>query len=363
MSGEWKRGTFTYDVVGQAHTTANLIAAFTSFLTQCGWTVPAWSAGALDRYFVRSDHATSDVWHFTGDGPTQRCGIRIQITGGVLYVYTFLENSAQNGSYRSSAQSLAVTIDVTAPNNYLLIGGEFGLYLEAGRDGLPTNLGHGFIGTFLPVDEWYSAKNAERKWTTQGFVCHLVGNLPFSSDRGHCLVTNDGTSRKFTAYLVPYVVRGSSSVFSNAQADDTRIGLSHQRLLNSIFSIDSAYWFTKFTLGSLFLSGMYNGRYVVSGLVVAPMWQSYTNARSNDGSASTTTSSTDSYMRVQDGASYWRRVPKFAQVEYTMTPWANIVDAVSGETYRVANIPDGGRTTKIAVSWPAAGDVVPVSMT
>jgi hypothetical protein len=362
MSGEWKRGTFTYDVVGLAHTTANLMAAFTSFLTQCGWSVPAWSASVTDRYFVRTDHATSDVWHFTGDGPTQKCGLRVAIVGSTLSVYSFLENTAGNGSYRSSAQALSVTIDTTAPNNYLLIGGEFGIYLEAGRDGLPSNLGHGFIGTFLPVDEWYSAKNAERKWTSQGFVCHLMGNLAFSADRTHSIVTNDGTSRKFTAYLAPYIVRGSTSVFTNSQVDDRRIGLSHQRLLNSIFSIDASYWYYKFTLGSLFLSGMYNGRYVVSGLVVAPSFDSYNNARSNDGSGSTTTSTVDTYMRVQDGASYWRRVPKFAQVEYTMTPWANIVDAVSGETYRVANIPDGGRTTKIAVSWPAAGDVVTVAL-
>ncbi len=364
MANEWKRVNFTYDVVGQAHTTANLIAAFTAFLTQCGWSVPAWSASATDRYFVRTDHATSDVWHYTGDGPTQRCGLRVTVVSTTaLSICSFLENAAQSASLRSCIEGISITIDTTAPNNYLLVGGEFGLYVEAGRDGLPTNLGHGFIGTFLPIDEWYSAKNAERKWSSQGFVCNLMGSLPFCRDRGMGLVTNDGTSRKFSVNLHPYVARGTGSVFGNAQVNDQQVGLSHQRIVNSIFSADSGYWQYKFTLGSLFLSGMYNGRYMVSGLVVAPTVHSYSNVRANDSNGSSTTSATDYYMRMVDGPSYWRRVPKFAQVDYTMTPWANIVDAVSGETYRVVNVPDGGRTTKIAVSWPAAGDALTISMT
>jgi hypothetical protein len=368
MANEWRRGTFTYDAVGQSHTTTNIINAFTSFLTQNGWSVPGWSASATDRYFVRSDHGSSDVWHYTGDGPTQKCGNSIRIR-------PFLENQAANGAQIDigATQEMVITVDNTAPNNYLLIGGEFGLYVEAGRDGLPSNLGHGFVGTFLPIPEFYGSKDAQRKWTAQGFCCDLVGTLKFSAGRTgsqSCFIVNDGTNRAFSPALQPTVCRGTTSVYNNAQVNTPYGALSHRRLAFStpgnvstgISPLDLVS-----TFGFSWLAAQNNARYVISEMLFAPSYNgsattnNYATAVATVATGATTGS--PSNISYADPSSFWRKVEKFAVVEYTLTPWANITDAVSGLAYRVANVPDGGRTARIAIQWPDSGNVTTISLT
>jgi hypothetical protein len=375
MANEWRRGTFTYDAVGQSHTTTNIINAFTSFLTQNGWSVPGWSASATDRYFVRSDHGSSDVWHYTGDGPTQKCGIRVFVSGNSIRIRPFLENQAANGAQIDigATQEMVITVDNTAPNNYLLIGGEFGLYVEAGRDGLPSNLGHGFVGTFLPIPEFYGSKDAQRKWTAQGFCCDLVGTLKFSAGRTgsqSCFIVNDGTNRAFSPALQPTVCRGTTSVYNNAQVNTPYGALSHRRLAFStpgnvstgISPLDLVS-----TFGFSWLAAQNNARYVISEMLFAPSYNgsattnNYATAVATVATGATTGS--PSNISYADPSSFWRKVEKFAVVEYTLTPWANITDAVSGLAYRVANVPDGGRTARIAIQWPDSGNVTTISLT
>lgn len=374
MANEWKRGTFTYDAVGLSHTTANIMNAFTSFLTQVGWATASWSVSSTDRYFTRTDHGSSDVWHYTGDGPTQKCGLRVTISGLTIRLRAFVENSGGTAalSDTGSTQEMVITVDNTAPNNYLLIGGEFGIHVECGRDGLPSNLGVGFIGTFLPIPEFYGAKDAQRKWSAQGFVCDLNGTLKFSTSRGStqtCFITNDGSNRAFSPQLQPDVSRGTTNLYANTQANNVRGVLSHRKNIVGMNGATSGGDYTTSvlaTFGSAWLSGQNNARYVISGLVYSPVFNTtpttvnVVGISASVATGATTGSPTSPYM--YDASAFWRKVEKFAQVEYTLTPWANITDAVSGLAYRVVNIADGGRTAKIAVEWPSAGNVVTITL-
>ncbi len=275
MANEWVRSSFAVDATGSGHTAQNVINGITSFLTQCGWAVASWSSNSLDRYFVRTDHATSDVWWYNGDGPTQKCGIRVLYNSGSsrFEIYCFVENTGGSASQKSTnaAQAIYVTWDTTAPNNYLLIGGEHGIYLEAGRDGNPNNLGHAFIGTHVTVPEFYTVRTSADKWNSQGFCFDLVGQFKVSVDRGYVFVTNDGTNRCFTAYLAPYLCRGSSNLATAAVADDPRYAIthrmnqfSHRGDCHTSNPTNAHHMFE--TLGMAF--SPINGKYVVSPLML-----------------------------------------------------------------------------------------------
>lgn len=374
MANEWKRGTFTYDAVGLAHTTANIMNAFTSFLTQCGWAVASWSVSSTDRYFTRTDHGSSDVWHYTGDGPTQKCGIRVTISGLSIRLRAFVENSGGTAaqSDTGATQEMIITVDNTAPNNYLLIGGEFGIHVECGRDGLPSNLGVGFIGTFLPIPEFYGSKDSQRKWSAQGFVCDLSGTLKFSSGRAgtqSCFITNDGSNRAFSPQLYVTLSRGTTNLYANTQVNNPYGGLSHRKNITSCqgSATTGTTWMDFLcTFGSTWLSGNNNARYAISGMVFAPTFNgantslNFTPTGGSVGTGATTGSPGNPYFC--DSSAFWRKVEKFAVVEYTLTAWANIADAVTGIAYRVVNVADGGRTSKIAVEWPNISNVVTIAL-
>lgn len=372
MANEWRRGTFTYDSVGSGHTAQNIINGFTSFLTQNGWVVPGWSSNTLDRYFTRTDYATSDVWNYNGDGPTQKCGIRILWNSGNsrMELYTFLENTAGNGSQKviNSANVIYLTVDNTAPNNYTLIGGEHGLYVEVGRDGNINNLGHGFIGTFTPWPEMYGSKDAQRMWSTQGFCCDLTGALKFSTNRGgtnsYQYLTNDGSGRLFSTSLSPYICRGTNSVYTATIADDRQGYLFHLRNVLSmtwnqggaVGGIDK--WAT---FGSNYLSGLSNGRYVVSQLLFVPCITTVDCSSGANIATGTTTGGIGGFMYATDPGNF-RKVLRFVQLQYDLTPWANITDAVTSTVYRTVLVADGGRTAKIGVQWPDSGNVTTITL-
>ncbi len=371
MANEWKRGTFTYDAVGLAHTAQNIINGFTSFMTQANWEVPAWASNTLDRYFTRIDYGTSDVWKFNGDGPDQKGGIHIKWNSGSsrIEITAFLENSAGTGAQveTPSGNAIYISVDNTAPNNYLLIGGEHGLYVESGRDGINNNLGQGFVATFLPVDEFYGAKDTQRKWTAQGFCCDLTGNLKFSTLRTSVYVTNDGSSRAFTSYLNPNVARGTNSLYTNTQADGRLGKLSHRKAIfgqggaTSNGSGLDGYC----TFGSSYLSALNNSRYVISQLLFAPtLFANDAAAAINTSVLGTATTGTGSLGQgaIIDPTAYWRQVKKFSQVQYDLTAWANITDAVTSTPYRVVGVADGGRTAKLGVEWPSSGNVLTIAL-
>jgi len=316
------------------------------------------------------------VWAFTGDGPTQKCGLRLTISGLTFRLRAFLENSTGTGAVADTgaSQEIVLTIDNTAPNNYLLIGGEFGVYVESGRDGLPNNLGQGFIGTFLPIPEFYGSKDAQRKWSAQGFCCDLTGNLKFSTGRdgtANTFITNDGTNRVFSACFNPRLSRGTTSLYANTQVNNPYGVLSHRKVLFGSFATGQITTMEMLaTFGSAWLAGNNNGRYAISGLLFAPSYNMTAVSSPNFAPAggygiatgTTTSAGQSSYGLSVDPSAFWRKVEKFAQVDYTLTAWANITDAVSGLAYRVINVADGGRTAKLAVEWPSIANIVTISL-
>jgi hypothetical protein len=358
MANEWVRSTFSVDATGSGHTPQNVINGFTSFLTQCGWAVPAWSTNSLDRYFTRTDFATSTVWNYNGDGPTQKCGIRIYYNSASsrFEIYCFIENTAGNGSQKvtTAAHVIYVTWDATAPNNWLVIGGEHGLYAEVGRDGNPNNLGHFFIGTHVGIPEFYSVRSSADQWNSQGFCFDLMGQLKASADRGWVFVTNDGTSRCFTAYLRPYLCRGSSNLATASPADDPRYGLSHRMNQfscrgDAASNNSSNAQLVLETLGMAF--SPINGKYVVSPLVLR--FDHGATYCGNYGIGATTSTAAASYGPAIIDVRCYRQVKRFAAVDYTLLGFSNIQDAVTSTIYRVGKYTDGGRTGTIGVEWPS----------
>ena len=359
MANEWSRSSFSVDAVGQGHTPQNVINGLTSFLTQAGWSVPAWSTNSLDRYFVRTDHATSDVWWFNGDGPTQKCGIRINYNAGSsrFEIRCFLENTGATGVQRWTldAQAAYITWDGTAPNNWLVIGGEDGLFWETGRDGNPVNLGHGFVATHRLIPEFYCPRPGTAKWFTQGFVCDLVGSIKFSTNRTNTqFITNDGSNRIFTSYLIARMVRGSSAVVAWSPVDDFSTALSSRQLVfaGTSYANSSDGRNTIATLGLAWTPT--NGRVVVSPLMLqmhelAPGWFTHTGTVT---SGQSVRAPDGGYVYLAD-IRFARHVSRFAAIDYTQIGFANVSDAITGVVYRVSRFADGGRATNIAVEWPA----------
>jgi hypothetical protein len=234
----------------------------------------------------------------------------------------------------------------------------------------------GFIGTFLPFPEFYGPKDAQRKWTTQGFSCDLTGKLKFAGNRTattYVFVTDDGTNRAFSCQLAPSTARGTRSVYTYSAIQPASGRLSHFKNAfgAATYTYGSTTTFMEYacTFGTVRNAILNNARYVVSGMVFRP---TVTDSWGNDvvwGGNSSVGTDTNTAATDTAGATFgdptvlWRKVPKFAVVEYTMTPWANITDAVSGLAYRVVMVPDGGRTAKIAVEWPDIGNIVTISLT
>lgn len=406
MAGEWRRATFIIDNI--LHTQTNIITAFESFLTQVGWVRASWSGSGTDRYYLRADRLTQPRWQFTGDGGIKQGGIRIfydsapatttglaAFTGQVhIVIQTFLENAATNGSQvltedvinNSIANPGATTFrlgsirliyDNTAPNTYLLIGGEDGLYVEVGRDSQNNNLGHGAILTFGAIPENHSSIDNTVGWTAQGLVADLFGVCRFTTNRQNRFVSNDGSSKNFTAGLQAQSPRGTYSLSSPLYSD--AVALSSTGVANAqgrrglyISSRDVLYGMGRagtnpessttvassagnIDLQYLCAFGLFNspqaGRYRIS-----PMLCLQTLGMIDLAATSSSTSDVvvqTNIAGVVDPRSF-RQIFRFAVVDYTLLPWVNIQDAVSGATYRVAQVADNGRYSQIGIEWPSS---------
>jgi hypothetical protein len=375
MAGEWVRGSFTVDGPG-GQTVQNLKNFIQSGLLQAGWVIPSWNTpSTTDAYFVRSDHNSTDYWHFTGDAVgNQRCGIRVTISGNTVLIRTFLENDTQTADMNTtSGNQITLNFQSTAPNVGLLICGEGGLYVELGRDGNPTNLGHGFIGTFLADESLYPIYGARRKHHSQGFALDLTGNIAMSVNRAFTYHCGDGTGRIFTSYIMPIVARGMDADITTdiTPANNQRIALTNRQILLATSPSNELgiSFVDLFTLGTPY-PGVDN-RVSVSPLVIVqgPDENNFPRRRSragatynaftaggwdNSGTSGTGNSTTSSTAAGWGGRDYRedRIVPRFAAVDYTIIPFANITDIITNKIYRVARVPDGGRTANIGVEWP-----------
>lgn len=368
MANEWVRGAVSLiPNVAPNHTITNAINAIQSVLTQSGWELASWTPGGDDRYFVRVDRATQDKWRYEGDGPVQNCGIHVFSANSntEIRLSPFLENTALNAAQVDSKDATAttnrrgyVTInwDVTAPNNYLMIGGDDGFYIEAGRDASPTNLGHGAVVTVGEITELNATKSLQRRWTAQGFAMDLFSECRFTGNRNNRFVTNDGTSRNFSSHLALYGVRGVASTTSSPSPSnfvdyfignrDLILGQTAQGTGNSDFRYAC-------TFGQI--NSPEDARYRICPILL--LQENNTSDITNRAAISTSTSNTIAVATGGANVSFRdvrhdRRIAKFVIVDYTLIPFANLTEAQTGQVYRVLEFNDNGRTANLGVEWP-----------
>lgn len=372
MANEWVRGTVSLvPNVPPNHTITNALNAIQSVLVAGGWELASWTPGGNDRYFIRADRGTRENWRYEGDGPVQNCGIHLYTntpTNTEIRISSFLENTTATGvqvDCRDATANvnrrgfLTISWDVTAPNNYLIIAGEDGFYIEAGRDSSPVNLGHGAILAVSEIPELNATKGAQRRWTTQGFPMDLFGECRFTANRNLRFVTNDGTSRNFTALLTLYGTRGvTSTTVAPAPANFVDYSFGNRDLIlgQTAFAAGSS---NDLRYGCTFgqLNSPEDGRYRINQMLLVQ--ESAVTDVSNRAASSTSTSNT---IAVGTGSvnvqfrdiRHDRLILRFVVVDYTLLPFANLTEAATGKVYRVIEHNDNGRTANIGIEWPVA---------
>lgn len=416
MPGEWNKAVAQYDPVGLGHTFDYVMDKIESFLLQSGWERPSWDTGALtvtlntgasapfgtkasteSRFFIRTDRNTQERWRFTGDAVTLHGGIVLSYdssasvgseTGPQIVLQTFVQNAAATGVYVASSVnvvttdaisgsgsdvrfgSIRISLDNFTVNNFLIYGGEDALYLESGSGGLNTNLGHGAIMTFGAIPEFNGTRSVAVQWTAQGLILDFRRNCKFTAVRNDRFVTNDGTDKNFTASLQPITPRGTANIYtltSNVEnfrayyvgAIDNFLGANVGGASGStgVDVVSAETLSSKFAASFGLINTPLDGRFRISQVA---MLQHLGQIRAGVNSAlsSNNVAAAVSNFTVLDFRDVLRRVFRFAVVDYTLLPFVNIVDAVTGATYRVLRIDDNGRFSQLGIEVPSTPSLV-----
>lgn len=370
MANEWSRGTATLiPNTAPNHTIANAMNAIGSFLTQTGWELALWSSDPTDRYYLRADRATQPRWRYEGDGPIQHCGIHIsQETGDTeIHISTFLENldeddvqvdtrdpaNSAQGTFRQG--KIVIAFDVTAPNNYLFVGGEDGLYIEAGRDGASTNLGHGWVATFAAIAELNATKDAQVRWMAQGIPLDLFGSCKFvegGTNRNRRFVVQDGTNRNFTAFFAGFVARGSLDVQNPNPADYQTARFGNRDLILGQTATGGT---ADFRYGCCFgqINSPEDDRYRISPILMIQDSVDADSAADSSSVSNSVDASPSPNVRFRD-IRHDRQLQRVVVVDYTLLPSINITEAQTGRVYRVVQFADNGRSANLGIEWPSS---------
>jgi len=401
---QWNRATFQYDPVGQSHTFDFILDKLESALTQSGWERPSWDGGGLtqtlssddgvsaeSRYFIRSDRNTQERWRFTGDNLLQHGGIVISYepdasgagveSGPQIIIQSFVENTAATGVQVSTQDeisgsapdfrfgSIRISIDNFTVNNYLVYVGEDGLYIESGANGLNVNLGHGAVMTFGAIPELHGTRDEAVQWTAQGLICDFTRNCKFTQSRFDRFVTNDGTDKNFTASLQPQVPRGTNNIDSRAgNVSDQEVyyigsrdlyfsmgtGVPQGSTSRIASELDAS---VKFASSFGLFNSPKNDRFRLSPLLMLQELHHYLGAAVSASSSNNVSASANeqTYLDVRT----FRQIFRFAAADYTLLPFVNITEAVTGGVYRIVRIDDNGRFSQIGVEVPATTLTLP----
>ncbi len=380
MAGEWKYAQATFDpTLGNAR--AALADLIHNFLVQAVWELTSWSPGDLgddlsdengNRYFTRSDHGTSDIWHFDGDGQVQKCGLAFTWSGAAtrFYVVPFLENLAGDGYQRianttNSGIYFNYAVAGANPCELLLIGGEDGFYAELGYNGIPNNVAHGMVVTHQVWPWLNGTRGPERKSTTQGIGMDFDGAIPFSNDRNWRMVLDDGLNTNITGGLRPWVVRGVSSIRSAVVPTDDRrvwIGSIDSYMSHSCLGpYGSSPTYTRYTKFHFALfSAPWDDRWPLSQMICAQTEETVLNAVSSSSSSNNVAASTHYSTDFFPFREALRYCPKFVVAGHLLTPWQLITDSDSGKEYRIVQGDDDGRNFNLGVEWPGVGNEVTI---
>ena len=206
-------------------------------------------------------------------------------------------------------------------------------------------------------------------WTAQGLVLDFSRNCKFTEDRNDRFVSNDGTNKNFTASLQPSTPRGTTSVFSSvgtiennrayyiaAQDNFLSMGVGAADVLLTSDVAAGATQSLKFAASFGLINTPLDGRFRISPLAMT-QHLAHVEVGVTSTSSSNNIAANSSSVNVLD-VRHLRRVFRFAAVDYTLLPFINIVDAVSGATYRVLRIEDNGRFSQLGVEVPLTPPLV-----
>lgn len=373
MADEWNFATTTYDT--NIEDRDDLITKIDSFLTQSGWEeiVGYPSASAGGQYYLRADRLTRDTWDFLADGELQRCGIFVKHDGAVatgLRIGSYLENAdGDDVQIESKADEAQIIVGPPAATeqDILMIGGEWGFYIDIGSGGVNASVAHGLIATFMPWDALNGTRDLERKFTTQGLVMDLFGPIRFSeqANRSERVVMNDGQDSNLTSSLRPYVCRGIDDIIAGSTVTDdqrmTGVG-SFDSIMGGIGDIGSNSAADSFR-GGCFHFGLldtpFDDRWRISkALVVQPRRTVDVYAAST--SVSNNVVALSARQSWADFRQCNREIPKIVVVGHLLVPWQLVTETVTGIQYRVVQVADDGRPFNLGIEWPGAANEVTI---
>lgn len=306
-------------------------------------------------------------WRYDGDGLTQHCGIRVRYVSAStrIEISSFVENTSKAAlQYETGAAHIAyILYDATVVNDVIMYGGEDGLYIEVGRDGTSQNLSHLAVMSMKVIPEFSGTKDAQIRWTSQGFVCDLFGQLKFSELRDDRFVDNQGSNKNYSGRLRPQSARGTTSLLASTPVTNTAYYLANRdNLYGSYYGATGApsFWMMVATFGMGFTP--IDGRYKISPLMIIQGFNQFFFAGVSNPAAGTTFAANVSGGTMLEPR-WFREVPRFAAVDSSLIPFNNITDQVSGKIYRVAQVADGGRATNIAIEYPDSSNIITISAT
>lgn len=370
MAGEWSRASFSYDP-GAGNTITMLVNAITNFAQQTGWvTFPATNKAITDTLYLRAPE-TVDTWVYRAEGPDQKCGFGVRTDVGLnrVYFFTFvarLGSAPTEIAYHSiddagaaslDLRRITVQLELATVTTILLIGGEHGLYVEAGSAGVNATLGHGMIATFDTLDPTTILHPLSRR-VSQGLIMDFTGLSKFTQNRDFRFVSNDGTSKNFTAALQPMACRGITT-FGVAPVGQPRFLVgAYDSMLGHGGSATGA----DIRIGATF--GLINDReesvaspndtvhYKVSSVV---MLMDTTAYRVGASSSSASNNVAATFVDMFDLRRF-RVLNRLTAMSHRLLPWQNVLDRrfSPNRTYRVARVDDAGRFAHIGIEWPSS---------
>lgn len=375
MANEWKWAQTTWSQ--STDTSQDLMDLLQTFMEACGWELASY--GTVDeRFFIRADHGSRDIWHYTGEAEIQRCGIVIKdfrYNGGAfngtnrLTVKCFLENLLGTGAQVISQDTFGVcTIDFHATKEHLitLIGGEDAFEYEFGVDGANANVALGIILTHAVWPEMNGTRDPERKYTTQGLPLDLFGSLypRHALQFDIRMARNDGANLNASISLVVNQTRTNTDI---TVADQGIVNNRRMALINwdiflgrEVYNVFTPYYTSGFgpmyhamTFG--LLTTPFDDRWRLSPLVHVQGISGRIGTGTYDTSPSVSTPPSVSYGgNWLDARNLFRKVPRVFVVSHLLAPWQNITDEVTSKVYRVLRVADGGRTVCLAIEWPGS---------
>lgn len=378
MANEWKWCQFNWS---QATDNSQvLMNRIETFLLASGWVLAPYS-DLDDRYYIRADHGSSDIWHYTGDGPIQRCGLYIRdnrYNGGAytgtqqLVIRAFLENILENNIQVASPVTTAdilINFHATKDHTITLIGGEDGLEVEFGVDGVNGNIALGMVFTHQVWTEMNGTRTAERKFASQGLVMDWFGIFRMTINRNYRLVRDDGTNLNATAYIHLATARSNFDVTTGGIgiSNGTRMPLinwEHQMAMDIYSTVSGRSGGSGFDTGCQrctlgVMSTPFDDRWRMSPLVYLQSRSGAIAAHTFSGDVSVTVGPDVSYgIGWLDVRNLIRKIPRVFAISHLLAPWQLITDEITAKQYRVVQISDGGRTVCVGVEWPGAGQEV-----